>query len=516
MTLEVDFLVIGSGIAGLSFALKAAEHGTVIIISKDRIDETNTRYAQGGIASVISDMDHFDKHISDTLEAGDGLCNRNVVEMVVTEAPQRIHELINWGVSFDRTADGNFDLGIEGGHSEYRVLHHKDNTGYEIQRKLTNMVESHPNIQILEYHFAVDLITQHHLGKVVKRIHTDTECYGSYVLNLRTNEVNTILSKITFIATGGSGNVYQTTTNPLIATGDGIAMVHRAKGVLENMEFFQFHPTALYNPGERPSFLITEALRGFGGILRTKDGSEFMGRYHPQGAMAPRDIVARAIDFEMKTRGDEYVYLDCTHLNKEQLLHHFPNIYSKCLTLNIDIAQSMIPVVPAAHYQCGGIKVDSNSESTIHRLYVGGEAACTGLHGANRLASNSLLEAVVFSHRAANDAIQRLSELTINRDIPVWNTEGTGKPKELVMITHNLRELQSMMNDYVGIVRSQRRLEMALSRLEIIYNEVEEHYEKSLLSRQLCELRNLINVAYLIIRAASHRRKSKGLHYIID
>lgn len=516
MVTTVDYLVIGSGIAGMAYALKVAETGSVLIISKASMEETNTRYAQGGIASVVYEPDSFNKHIQDTLLAGDGLCDPAVVEMVVNEAPERIKELIRWGVHFDRTPEGKFDLGKEGGHSEHRVLHHKDNTGYEIQHAVMQRIREHPNIEILENHFVIDIITQHHMGKLVKRIHDDIECFGAYVLNVSTGDITTVLSKITLIATGGSGNLYASTSNPRIATGDGVSMVYRAKGIVSNMEFFQFHPTTLYNPGEKPSFLITEALRGFGAILRTTDGEEFMHKYDSRKSLAPRDIVARAIDHEMKVRGDEYVYLDCTHLDKDKLIHHFPTIYEKCMTLHIDIEKHMIPVVPAAHYQCGGIKVDKNGETSIHRLYAVGEAACTGLHGANRLASNSLLEAVVYAHRAAIDSIGRIKDLRINQNISKWDSKGTSRPKEMVLITHNLRELQQLMSDYVGIVRSHKRLEMALSRLEIIYLETEELYKKSLLSKPLCELRNLINVAYLVIKMAGQRRKSCGLHYIID
>ncbi len=516
MNIEVDFLVIGSGIAGLSFALKAAEKGKVLIVTKNKIEESNTRYAQGGIASVTANYDHFEKHIADTLIAGDGICNKRIVELVIKEAPACIEELTKWGVKFDKTADGAYELGREGGHSENRILHHKDNTGFEIQRALTEQVKKHANITILEYHFAIELITQHHLGKLVKRIHKDIECYGAYVLNLKNKEVNRVLSKVCIIATGGSGNVYETTTNPNIATGDGIAMVYRAKGIVENMEFFQFHPTSLYNPGERPSYLITEAMRGDGGILRGWDGDEFMHHYDPRGSLAPRDIVARAIDNEMKKRGDDFVYLDCRHLDKEKLLHHFPNINEKCLSLNIDISKDMIPVIPAAHYQCGGIRVDENGETSIHQLYAAGEVSSTGLHGANRLASNSLLEALVFANRAVMDATEKIQHIGWCKEVPIWNYEGTSFPLEMIMVTQNSREVRQLMSNYVGIVRSDKRLDRALSRLEIIYLETEDFYKKSVLSKRLCELRNLINVAYLIIKNASDRKESRGLHFNMD
>ncbi len=516
MIKETDFLVIGSGIAGLSFALKVAEHGKVILISKTTLEESNTKYAQGGIAAVTYEPDNFEKHIEDTLIAGDGLCKREIVEMVVSEAPAQIKQLIKWGVNFDQNEKGKYDLGREGGHSEYRVLHHKDNTGEVIQNSLVRKVREHKNIEIFENHFAVDLITQHHLGKLVKRSHKDTECYGAYVLDLNTDQVNTYLSKVTLIATGGTGNLYDTTTNPKIATGDGIAMVYRAKGIIENMEFMQFHPTSLYNPGEKPSFLITEALRGFGAILKTIDGEKFMNKYDKRGSLAPRDIVARAIDYEMKISGDDHVHLDCTHLDPEKLKNHFPNIYKKCLSLNIDFTKDPVPVIPAAHYMCGGIKVDKNGCSTINRLYAAGEVSSTGLHGANRLASNSLSEAVVYADRAAKDAITKIKDVELKKEIPEWNAHGTTYPEEMVMITQNYKEVQQIMSNYVGIVRSNLRLDRALRRLEIIYKETERLYEKSILSQKLCELRNLINVGYLILKMAQGLHESRGLHYTID
>ncbi len=516
MKKHFDFLVVGSGLAGLSYALKVANHGKVAVITKTDLSETNTSYAQGGIAAVISEPDSYDKHIADTLKAGGGLCNEDVVKMVVKEAPNQIKELINWGTNFDKDKDGNFNLAKEGGHSEYRILHHKDNTGYEIQRALSERVKKHPNIEIFEHYFAIDIITQHHLGHLVKRKFESIECYGVYAFNIKTREIFTFLSKITMIATGGTGNLYSTTTNPKIATGDGIAMVYRAKGTVENMEFVQFHPTSLYNPGERPSFLITEAMRGFGAILKTIDGKEFMHKYDERGSLAPRDIVARAIDNEMKIRGDDYVYLDCTHSSKSELKKQFPNIYDKCRSLGLDISVDMIPVVPAAHYLCGGIKVDMNGYSWVKRLYAAGEAASTGLHGANRLASNSLLEAIVYANNAAKHSITAYGNFRLNKDIPDWDDKGVRHPEEMVLITQSYREMQQIFSVYVGIVRSNIRLKRALDRLEIIYKETEELYRKSTLSVQLCELRNLINVGYLIIKMAMHREESIGLHYNID
>ena len=516
MKKKVDFLVIGTGLAGLSFALKVADHGKVCLVTKSNLEETNTRYAQGGIAAVTYRPDTFEKHVQDTLEAGDGLCNEEVVRMVIREAPRQIEELIKWGTRFDHTSDGDYDLAREGGHSEKRILHHRDQTGKEIQRALSARVRKHKNIEILEEHFAVDLITQHHLGQLVKRYYDNIQCFGAYVLDLKKNDVITILAKATLIATGGVGNLYHTTTNPFIATGDGIAMVYRAKGIIEDMEFVQFHPTSLYNPNERPSFLITEALRGFGAILRTIDGKEFMHKYDKQGSLAPRDVVARAIDNEMKVKGEDFVYLDATHLDAEALRSHFPNIYKKCRSVGIDITKDMIPVVPAAHFICGGIKVDQNGRTHIKYLFAAGEAASTGLHGANRLASNSLLEAVVYADRAAKEAIHDIGTTDFKENIPDWDYEGTSHPEEMVLITQNYKEMQQLMSNYVGIVRSDLRLTRADRRLEIIFRETEELYKKSTLSKKLCELRNMINVGYLIIKMAQDRKESRGLHYMAD
>ncbi len=514
--LETDYLVIGSGIAGLSLALHVADHGHVLLITKEKLESTNTFFAQGGIASVTYQPDNFEKHIRDTISAGSGLNREDVVNMVVHEAPKAINNLVQWGIEFDKNSNGQYQLGREGGHTENRIFHHKDNTGFEIQKTLEKKVKDHPCIEVLENYFAVDILTQHHMGCKVKRSHTDIECYGAYAMDAGSNNIKTILSKFTVIATGGSGNVYQTTTNPPVATGDGIAMVYRAKGIIEHMEFIQFHPTSLYNPGERPSFLITEALRGTGGILKTRSGHEFMDAYDPMKSLAPRDIVARAIDSEMKKHGDDYVFLDCTRVDAHKLKHQFPNIFNKCLSLNINITKDMIPVVPAAHYQCGGICVDKNGESSIHNLYTAGEVSSTGLHGANRLASNSLLEGVVYAKKIARHTIPKLQKVQLNREIPVWKTHGTSHPKEWIMIEHNRKEIQQIMSNYVGIVRSDERLERAINRLEIIYKETEKLYNNAILSRSLCELRNLINVSYLIIKMAIARKENIGLHYNID
>jgi L-aspartate oxidase len=516
MRKRTDFLVIGSGIAGLTFALKAARIGKVSIITKASLEESNTRYAQGGIAAVFREPDNFEKHIQDTLIAGDGFCNEKVVRMVVNEAPERIKDLIKLGVSFDKNPDGSYDLAREGGHTEYRILHHKDNTGHAIQKVLTEKVRKDPNIEIFENHFAIEILTQHHLGEEIKRNHPGISCYGAYVADLVNPKVITFLSKVTVIATGGMGNVYQTTTNPEIATGDGVAMVYRAKGTIENMEFVQFHPTSLFDPNNRPSFLITEALRGYGAELKNLAGEKFMKRYDSRGSLAPRDIVARAIDNEMKIWGDDHVWLDCTHLSAEGLIDHFPNVYEHCLERGIDITRNMIPVVPAAHYSCGGIKVDMDGQSNINRLYALGEVSSTGLHGANRLASNSLIEAAVYSHRAAIAASARIKELTFEEQIPDWDYKGTTHLEEMILITQNYKEVQMIMSNYVGIVRSDLRLARALTRLEIIYNETENLYKRSLISKKLCELRNLINVGYLIIKMAKNRHESIGLHYSID
>lgn len=526
--MKTDFLVIGSGIAGLTYALKVADYfpeKKVTVITKSQPDETNTKYAQGGVAGVWDAVnDSFEKHIEDTLIAGDGLCNEHTVGIVVKEGPERIKEIIAYGARFDKDESGEYALGREGGHSEYRILHHKDVTGKEMERALIEQVKQRSNIELINYCFVVDIITQHHFGFLVTKATNDITCYGVYVLNLRNNNIEKIISPVTLLATGGCGQAYRTTTNPKIATGDGIAMVYRAKGRIENMEFIQFHPTALFEPGVSPSFLITEAVRGDGGILRNKDGVAFMEKYDTRKDLAPRDIVARAIDNEMKRAGTEHVYLDCTHMDKEKFIHHFPNIYEKCKSIGIDVMQQMIPVAPAAHYSCGGIKTDEWARTNIMNLYACGECASTGLHGANRLASNSLLEAMVFAHRAYLDTIKLMSEGLktsptgggMEGAVPDWNALGTTEPKEMILITQSLKELQQIMSDYVGIVRNDVRLARAMRRLDLLFEETEALYRSTRVSPQLCELRNLITVGYLIVKGAEFRKESRGLHYNTD
>jgi L-aspartate oxidase len=536
--MQTDFLVIGSGIAGLTYAIKVAEAcpgKKVLIVTKTQADETNTKYAQGGIA-VVNDLekDSFDKHIEDTLIAGDGLCNEAVVEIVVKEGRERVNELIEWGAKFDKEKDGDYSLGKEGGHSEHRILHHKDVTGAEMERALLETIKRSKNITLVNHYFIVDIITQHHLGYLITKATPDVQCFGVYALNLQTNQIEVIQAGITLLATGGNGQVYRTTTNPSIASGDGVAMVYRAKGRIENMEFIQFHPTALYHAGQKgQAFLITEAVRGDGGILRNHKGEAFMEQYDERKDLAPRDIVARAIDSEMKIAGTEHVWLDCRHMNAEKFIHHFPNIYEKCKSIGIDVVQQMIPVSPAAHYSCGGIKTDEWGRTSINNLYAAGECASTGLHGANRLASNSLLEAMVFAHRSYLDAVARINgdqnktikaggsttqipPLNSGVSLPEWNAKGTSHPKEMILITQSLKELQQVMSDYVGIVRNDVRLQRAMKRLDLLWEETEELYRSTIISPQMMELRNMITVGYLITKGASFRKESRGLHYNTD
>lgn len=520
--IKSDILVIGSGVAGLTFAIKMATkrpNMKITVLNKSSMDEGNTKYAQGGVAAVWNlTVDSYQKHIHDTMDAGDGLCNPKVVNFVVKEGPQRVKELISWGTRFDEEAlDGKYDLGREGGHSENRILHYKDLTGWEIQRALIEKAQSFENIEIIEDYFVVDLITQHHIGYTVTRVTSNITCYGAYVLNKKTDEIETFLARMTVLSSGGAGQVYKNTTNPLVASGDGIAMVYRAKGRVENMEFVQFHPTALFNPaGENPDFLISEAVRGFGAILKTQDGEEFMQEYDPRLSLAPRDIVARAIDNEMKKRGDDFVYLDCRHLDKEKFIAHFPTIYDKCMSQGIDPMNEMIPVVPACHYMCGGVQVDEHGNSSILNLYACGECTSTGLHGANRLASNSLLEAMVFAHRIHLDILKKIDAIPFVEGIPKWNATGTTLPKEMVLITQSMKELKEVMSSYVGIVRSDVRLKRAYDRLYLLYKETEELYTHTTISPQLSELRNLLTIAYLVTKSAMMREESRGLHFTTD
>mgnify|MGYP003305229065 FL=1 len=520
MVRKFDFLIIGSGVAGMSYALKVANagKGRVALVCKTSLEEANTTKAQGGIASVTDlSVDNFEKHIQDTMIAGDFISNPDAVEQVVKNGPQGIRDLIKWGVNFDKKENGEFDLHREGGHSEFRILHHADDTGAEIQRGLMEAVRNNPNIEVLEHHFAVEIITQHHLGIRVTRRTPDIECYGAYILNPDTGKIDTYLSRLTLMATGGTGAVYATTSNPDIATGDGIAMVYRAKGKVKDMEFVQFHPTVLYNPQEaHPAYLITEAMRGYGGILRLPNGEEFMQKYDERLSLAPRDIVARAIDHEMKIHGLDHVCLDVTHKDPETPKRHFPNIYAKCMSLGIDITRQYIPVAPSAHYMCGGILVDLDACSSIRRLYAVGECACTGLHGGNRLASNSLIEAVVYADKAAQHSLENIDQYTFNENIPEWNDEGTLTNEEKVLIAQDLKEVNQIMSTYVGIVRSDLRLHRAWERLDLLYEETEHLFKRVKPTRDICELRNMINVGYLITRHAIERKESRGLHYTVD
>lgn len=520
-TKKSDVLIVGAGIAGLSSAIKIAKARPdlkVTLLTKSVKDESNTRYAQGGIAAVWdTETDSIEKHIHDTLDAGDGLCKEDVVRMVVEEGPERVRELIEWGTRFDKDSRGSYDLGIEGGHTENRILHYKDITGWEIQRALSEMASTLPNIHIQENCFALDLLTQHHLGYNITRVTPDIECYGVYALDKYNLDVETHLARLTILATGGAGQIYRATTNPVIATGDGMAMMYRAKGRVSNMEFVQFHPTSLYSPSfENQAFLISEAVRGFGGILKTVDGEEFMEKYDARKSLAPRDIVARAIDNEMKIKGDEYVYLDCRHIPVDAFKAHFPNIYDKCMQAGIDAGKDMIPVVPACHYFCGGIQIDKRGRTSINRLFAGGECTASGLHGANRLASNSLLEGLVYGHNIAEEVVRSIDQYTYKEGIPGWNTMGTTDPKEMVLITQSWKELKDIMSNYVGIVRSNVRLQRSIDRLWLLYKETEMLYDTTTLSPQLCELRNLITIAYLVTRSASMRKESRGLHFTTD
>ncbi|MGB7499817.1 MAG: L-aspartate oxidase [Moheibacter sp.] len=518
-----DVLVIGSGISGLSYAIKVAQRfpeAKITIVTKADEEESNTKYAQGGVA-VVTDLenDSFEKHIEDTLRAGDGLCKPETVEIVVKEGPQRFKEIVNWGAQFDKDDLGTYDLGREGGHTENRVVHHKDITGYEIERALLAVVEKTPNIKLLSHHYVIDLITEHHVPKT-EFDPEDINCFGAYVLDLEAGKVKRFTSKVTLMATGGCGHVYKNTTNPVIATGDGIGLAFRAKAHISNMQFIQFHPTALYSNRSGQLFLISEAVRGFGAKLRTKDGKTFMHKYDDREELASRDIVARAIDNEMKLTGDDYVCLDCRHLNKEKFMEHFPNIYEKCKEEGLDMFKDLIPVVPASHYLCGGIDVDLFGQTSIRNLFAVGECSNTGLHGANRLASNSLLEAMVFGHRAALRTVELLhrNDFDIQKieSVPEWNDEGLEVPLEMVLLNYLKKQLQIMMSDLVSIVRSNERLALANEKEEEIHKSVKEIYKMNLLSPQLSELRNLASVARLIIRQSIAQKENRGAFYNKD
>lgn len=511
-----DYLVIGSGIAGLSFALRAANHGRVILITKKAKADTNTNRAQGGIASVFGKDDSFDLHIEDTLTSGVGLCNRKAVEIIVRDAPERIRELMDWGVGFTGNEEAGLDLGREGGHSRNRIVHAQDKTGMAVESALLAKVKAHPQIQVFDKTMVAELITEHHLVHKPEKKSQDIHCWGAYAYRGDTREVDAFLANVTLLCTGGVGRVYLHTTNPEIATGDGIAMAFRAGAKIANMEFMQFHPTSLYHP-DGDCFLISEAVRGDGAVLRNRAGDRFMTKYHPLADLAPRDIVARAIDSEMKFSGEPSVFLDATLHSEPELLDRFPQIFERLKELKINMQKEWISVVPAAHYMCGGVLSDLYGRSSIKGLYVTGEVACTGVHGANRLASNSLLEALVFSHRAYEDALAYLnSNPDAIPDIPPWNDEGTFDQEEWVLISHDLVEVQRLMWDYVGIVRSNERLERAQRRVGLIAEEVERFFKKTRITPPLLELRNLCSVAELIIRSALFRKESRGLHYTTD
>jgi L-aspartate oxidase len=525
MEIKTDFLIIGSGVAGLSFALKVAEFGNVALVTKKQAMDSNTNLAQGGIASVFGSQDSFDLHLQDTLASGDGLCNLDVVKMVVKKGPDRIRDLIDLGVHFNlsdkksaTTHMPEFDLGLEGGHSQNRIVHAKDMTGKEVERALVNSVKDHKHINLYENHIAIDLITcSTRINRgLVTTTHEDY-CCGAYVLERKTNIVKTFSAKITLLATGDSGKVYLYTSNPDIATGDGVAMAYRAGATVANLEFVQFHPTCLYHPDAK-NFLISEAVRGEGGILTNTAGEPFMERYDPQKDLACRDVVARAIDTELKKSGDDFVFLDISHKKSEFIKKRFPNLYEKCLYFGIDMTSEALPVVPAAHYMCGGVATDTYGQTDIQRLYAIGETACTGLHGANRLASNSLLEAIVYANRAAAHAVKNLntSDHKPTPSFPPWDDVGTTDSDELIMVTHGWDEIRRFMWNYVGIVRSDKRLARAKRRIEIIQSEIREYYWNFKVTADLIELRNIAIVAELIIKCALHRKESRGLHYNIE
>jgi len=511
MRLFTDFLVLGSGIAGLTFALRASRHGEVVIVTKRADDDAATSWAQGGVAAVLGDDDTFERHVSDTLVAGAGLCHEVVAELCVREGPDDVRWLTDLGVEFSRDPNGELDLGREGGHTARRVAHAGDITGEAIERVLLETVRKNPNIRVLDWHMGVDLITMSKFGG-------PDQCVGAYVLDEKQGKVEMIAARATVLATGGAGKVYLYTSNPDVATGDGVAMAYRAGAEIANMEFYQFHPTCLFNPRAK-NFLISEALRGEGAVLRLPDTLDpFMKRHHEMGDLAPRDVVARAIDYEMKKTGSEYVLLDISHQPADYLRSRFPNIYAQCQRYGIDIASEPIPVVPAAHYMCGGVTSDLHGRSTLPGLWVIGETACTGLHGANRLASNSLLEGLVFGRRAADKLATLITELrgTPPPDIPEWQTGSAVPSDEAVVVSHNWDEIRRLMWNYVGIVRTSARLRRAARRVALLEEEIREYYWKHLVTRDLLELRNIQTVSELIIASAASRRESRGLHYTLD
>ena len=523
MEIKTDFLVIGSGVAGLTFAIKVAEFGSVALVTKQSVMDSNTSFAQGGIASVFSKVDSFDLHIQDTLASGDGLCNEDVVDMVVKNGPDRIRELIDFGVHFnikekEQNKDIELDLGREGGHSRKRIVHAQDMTGLEIATVLVKHVKNHDRITLYENHIAIDLITRSTRVKrgLVTTTHED-RCLGAYILDTKTSQVKTFFAVATMLSTGGAGKVYLYTSNPDVATGDGIAMGYRAGATLANLEFVQFHPTCLYHP-EAKNFLISEAVRGEGAILIDSAGNRFMEKYDPQKDLACRDVVARAIDLELKKSGDDSVFLDISHKKSEFVKDRFPNLYKKCLEFGIDMTKEPVPVVPAAHYMCGGVVTDMSGKTDINGLYVTGETACTGLHGANRLASNSLVEALVYADKASMQAIKDIKTLNFESEPapPSWDEVGTVDSDEAIMVSHNWDEIRRLMWNYVGIVRSDKRLERARRRIENIQKEIEEYYWNFRVSSDLIELRNIATVAEMIVRCARHRKESRGLHYNIE